>query len=218
MASTLTLSRPRRPQPRRAPAGRPLLSSEQFLDWLEPGLHADLIGGKIAMHSPVSLLHARLLNFLDSLLRQHIEEHALGELHRETVAVRLGVRDTFLPDLAYFTPAQVARLGATHADFAPTLVVEVVSPASAARDRGDKFSAYERHGVQEYWILDPETLDHRFYRRSGDMLGEFADGADRIESCSLPGFWLKRTWLDPKKLPAVRPCLAELAGARRRRT
>ncbi|WP_052361894.1 Uma2 family endonuclease [Geminisphaera colitermitum] len=203
------------------PVGRPLLSSAQFLDWLQPGIHADLIGGQIFMHSPVSLKHAKIVNFLDSLLRQYIEEFELGELHRETVAVRLSPRDTFLPDLAYFTNEQATRLGDTHVDFAPTLVIEVLSPATARRNRELKFSAYEAHGVQEYWVIDPEKADHHFYRRAGDMFGEYAtpeDGDARIDAMSIPGFWIRREWLaDATRLPTVAPCLAELRTARKRR-
>ncbi|HMO65566.1 MAG TPA: Uma2 family endonuclease, partial [Verrucomicrobiota bacterium] len=111
------------------PAPARFLTSEQFLEWLEPGLHADLIGGEIHMHSPVNLRHANLVNFLDRLLAGYLEETGLGVLHRETVAVRLSVRETFLPDLCYFTRAQAARLLPTHAPFAPTFVAEVLSPA-----------------------------------------------------------------------------------------
>ena len=75
-----------------------------------------------------------------------------------------------MPDLAYFTKGQVARLAATHAPFAPTFVVEALSPSTADKDTGQKFASYELHQVQEYWILDPEKLDHHFYRREGDML------------------------------------------------
>ena len=201
------------------PAGRPLVSSEQFLNWLEPGIHADLIAGQIFMHSPVTFRHAHYVNFLDRLMGQYIEEFGLGQLHRETIAVRLGPRDTFLPDLSYFTREQVARLGETHADFAPALVVEVLSPATAARDRGAKFSAYETHGVMEYWLVDPHGAEHHFYRRIGDVLEEYAaNGEPRIEALSLPGFWLKREWLaSAEQLPPVAACLDELRGARRRR-
>lgn len=193
------------------------LTSEQFLAWLEPGLHADLIGGEIHMHSPVNLRHANLVNFLDHLLRSFLEEHPLGILHRETVAVRLSVRETFLPDLCYFTMAQAGRLLPTHATFAPTFVAEVLSPSTAENDRQRKFAAYELHGVQEYWILDPEGGDHRFYRRAGDMLAEFAEGAPRIESASIPGFAVRRDWLNPDRLPRVADCLAKLRRAARRR-
>ena len=51
-----------------------LLTSEEFLDWLQPGIFADLIGGEIFMRSPVNIRHARLVNFLDHLLRSYLEE------------------------------------------------------------------------------------------------------------------------------------------------
>jgi Uma2 family endonuclease len=202
------------------PEGRPLVSSGQFLDWLGPGVHADLIAGQIFIHSPVTLRHADYGNFLDNLMRNYIEEYDLGELHRETVAVRLGPRDTFLPDLAYFTREQAARLGDAYVNFAPALVVEVLSPATAKRDRGAKFSAYEAHGVQEYWLIDPDKAEHHFYRRAGDILGEYAgDGESRVEAISLPGFWLKREWLaGVERMPKVAACLAELRAARRQRS
>ncbi len=38
---------------------------------------------------------------------------------------------------------------------APDLVIEVLSPGTARRDKKDKFSLYEKHGVREYWIIDP---------------------------------------------------------------
>ncbi len=190
-----------------------LWTAEEFLEALEPGMHADLIGGDKFMHSPVNLRHADLLNFLDPLLRGYIETKKLGRLYREVVAVRLSLRNVFLPDLAYFTLDQVARLQPTCAPFAPTFVVEALSPWTGDRDLGPKFAEYEEHGVQEYWVLDPEALTHRFFRREGDRLVEFARDEEVIGAQSIAGFWVRRAWLHPDKLPAVAPCLAEvLAG------
>jgi Uma2 family endonuclease len=214
MATLIAPVPPRLPRVRRHPA---LLTSEEFLDWLQPGIRADLIGGFIHMHSPVQLDHADLLNFFDSLLRQYIEEEQIGKLYRELVAVRLSSRETFMPDLAYFTTAQVARLPKSHAPFAPTFACEVLSPSSVKRDTEQKFAAYELHGVQEYWVLDPRKLVHRFYRLHVDVLEEFAEGEERVESVSIPGFWVKRAWLNPEKLPAVKSCLAEILRSRKRR-
>ncbi len=39
---------------------------------------------------------------------------------------------------------------------APDLIVEILSPSTAARDMKTKFGLYERHGVKEYWIIHPE--------------------------------------------------------------
>jgi Uma2 family endonuclease len=189
---------------------RELWTAEDFLEWLKPGVHADLIDGEKFMHSPVNFRHARLLNFLHCLLSLYVERKKLGEVHREVVAVRLSSRNVFLPDLCFFTNEQVARLAPAHAPFAPTLVVEAFSPWSADRDVGPKFAANEEHGVQEYWVLDPEHLANRFYRREGELLVEFASGSELVQAQTVPGFWIKRGWLNPEQLPAVAGCLAEI--------
>ena len=187
---------------------RELWTADDFLGWLEPGVHADLIDGEKLMHSPVSLRHADLTNFVDRLLAAYIEKHRPGRLYREVVAVRLGSRNVFLPDLAFISAERLASLPETHIPFAPALVVEVLSPRTADRDVGPKFAAYEEHGVKEYWVLDPQTLDHRFYRREGEILTAFGEDEEIIRSTEVPGFHLRRAWLDPGNLPGVADCLA----------
>lgn len=189
---------------------RELWTAEDFLAWLVPGVHADLINGERFMHSPVALRHVDLLNFVDGLLRLYIESKGLGKLYREVVAVRLSARNVFLPDLAFFTTEQVPRLGATFASEAPALAVEALSEWSADRDVGPKFAEYECAGVREYWVLDPATLAHRFYRRQGEILVEFAAGESVIRSEVVPGFWMERAWLDPDHLPKIAEALAQL--------
>ena len=80
-----------------------LLTTGDFLEWLEPGRHADLIDGEVCLHSRVSTNHARLLNFVDRLMGLYIDRRHLGTLFREVVAVKLGARNVFLPDLAFYS-------------------------------------------------------------------------------------------------------------------
>jgi Uma2 family endonuclease len=187
-----------------------LLTASDFLEWLGPGQHADLIDGEVSVHSPVSTRHARLLNFVDRLMGVYIDRHQLGTLFREVVAVKLGNRNVFLPDLAFYDSARSGAVKDTHAEGAPDLVVEVLSPRTAERDIGPKFAEYEQHGVREYWILDPETFAHGFYRLHGEELVEFAHGADRIDSEVLAGFFLRRGWLDPSALPRIDDAMEEI--------
>lgn len=189
---------------------RELLTADDFLEWLTPERHADLIDGEIFMHSPVSIRHADLLNFVDGLLRAYIDRHGLGRLYREVVAVRLASRNVFLPDLAFVREERKAIIRENHIEGAPDLVVEVLSSRTADRDVGPKFAEYEQHGVTEYWVLDPETLAHRLYRRNGDILVEYADGEPRIDSHTVKGFHLERAWLDPAKLPSIASALETL--------
>ena len=189
---------------------RDLLTAEDFLEWLEPGRSADLLDGEIFMHSPVSIRHAELLNFLDRLLGTYVDRHRLGRLYREVVAVRLSSRNVFQPDLAFYRAARQGLIRDNHVEGAPDLVVEVLSPRTADRDIGPKFAEYEQHGVIEYWILDPETLAHRCYRRDGELLVEYAQEEARIESQVVPGFFVMREWLGPARLPQITESLAQI--------
>ena len=192
---------------------RVLLTAEDFLEWLDPEHSADLIDGEIFMHSPVSIRHAELLNFLDAILRIYIDEHQLGRLFREEVAVRLSSRNVFQPDLAFYRAQREDRIHDNHVEGAPDLVVEALSPRTADRDVGVKFAEYEQHGVTEYWVLDPETLAHRCYRRDGELLVEYAVGAARIESRAVPGFFVLREWLDPEHTPSILASIARIEAA-----
>ncbi|MFW5688239.1 MAG: Uma2 family endonuclease, partial [Spirochaetota bacterium] len=115
-----------------------------------------------------------------------------------------------LPDLAFYRKERSDAIRPSHVEGAPDLVVEVLSPRTAERDTGPKFAEYEQHGVREYWILDPETYAHRFYRREHDELVEYADGEDRIDSQVVAGFFVLRAWLDPEHLPRIETSLSEM--------
>jgi Uma2 family endonuclease len=90
------------------------------------------------------------------------------------------------------------------------IVFSTLSPGTADRDVGPKFAAYEEHGVDEYWVLDPQTLDHRFYRREGEFLTAFAEDEEIVRSAQVSGLALRRSWLDPVNLPEVAACLVEM--------
>ena len=192
-----------------------LWTADEFLDWLEPGVFADLIDGEILMHSPVSLLHGNLTNFLDRLLASFIEHQGLGGVvHREVIAVRMSQRSVVMPDIAFYTREQEALFQEMHIPVAPTWVAEILSPTTALNDVGRKFAKYEEYGVKEYWVLDPKALAHRFYSRRDNLLLEFGQNEEIIRSGAIPGFWVKRSWLDRqlRANPTVAEALAQIVA------
>ncbi|TVY08604.1 Uma2 family endonuclease [Paenibacillus cremeus] len=57
------------------------------------------------------------------------------------------------PDISVIcNPSQLDEKGCKGA---PKLVIEVLSPSTAIKDRNEKFKIYQRYGVEEYWIVDP---------------------------------------------------------------
>jgi len=59
------------------------------------------------------------------------------------------------PDIVvFFDKSKITEAGARGA---PDFIVEILSPSTAKKDLGDKFALYERHGVREYWAVDPDA-------------------------------------------------------------
>jgi Uma2 family endonuclease len=100
------------------------------------------------------------------------------------------IRNDYEPDICYFGPAKAQSFTPDQMKFpAPDLVVEVLSATTEAIDRGVKFEDYATHGVQEYWLVDPElevveqyTLNEEAY----ELVVKVKDGP--LESGVVAGF------------------------------
>jgi len=74
------------------------------------------------------------------------------------VDVAFGPHDIVRPDLAGWRRARLPRPGAVRPiEITPDWIAEILSPATAARDRVQKRNLYARAGVPHYWLIDPET-------------------------------------------------------------
>lgn len=88
------------------------------------------------------------------------------------VDVHLDEKDTLVPDVLIVCDKD--KIKPNGIDGAPDLVAEVLSPATAGRDKGVKKAAYEKAGVKEYWIVDPESKSIDVYHLQNGRL-EFVD-------------------------------------------
>jgi Uma2 family endonuclease len=112
-----------------------------------------LVGGEAYLMSPGPT--SRHQSITMELARQ-LANHFRGKTCRVFGApldVRLSEVDVFQPDLMVVCHPEQIRSG--HIQGPPSLVVEVLSPASAWLDRCEKLEAYARAGVQEYWLVTP---------------------------------------------------------------
>ena len=153
----------------------------------------ELLDGDLLMTPAPNLKHQQVLLRLGSRLGPFIEERALGELFVAPCDVVLSDHDVVQPDLLFVSRERERLLsGGDAVRGAPDLVVEILSPATAGRDRGYKHALYARHGVAEYWLVDPmdETIAvHRLQDDAPAVARTFGRG-QTLRSPLLAGFEL----------------------------
>jgi Uma2 family endonuclease len=116
----------------------------------------EFINGEIIVHSPVQKKHNQISLRLAHLLGIYVTKSRLGYLGMEKIMITL-TRNDYEPDFCYFRNEKAANFSDNQTLFpAPDFVVEILSPSTEARDRGIKFKDYQTHGIEEYWIIDPE--------------------------------------------------------------
>ncbi len=198
-------------------SARPLpkekLTYEQFLEWCDEDTHAEWVDGEVQMTSPVSSEHSDLTRFLTMLLGFFIEARNLGVLHTAPFQMRLReIRRGREPDLIFIATEHLDRIKKNYLDGPADVAIEIVSPDSIARDRGDKFVEYEAAGVREYWMIDPEREQAEFYRLGEE--GRYRPiliGREGIfQSQAVEDFYLRVEWLWQEPLPKVATILKEM--------
>ncbi|MCB0245972.1 MAG: Uma2 family endonuclease [Anaerolineae bacterium] len=187
------------------------MSYEEFLDWADEDTLAEWVEGEVIVTSPASEPHQNLVGFLSSVLRTFVEQHELGQLLVAPFQMKLETSGRE-PDLLFIGSDRLDRVHRTYLDGPADLAIEIVSPESAGRDRGEKYYEYEAAGIPEYWLLDPQTARAEFYQLGPEgqyrLVAPDTEGVYR--SAVLPGFWLRVDWLWQQPLPRVLDVLREL--------
>ena len=180
-------------QPERASAAK--LTYDDLLSFPEDGRRHELIDGEHYVTPSPTVRHQRVARRLIVSLSRFVEEHQLGEVFQAPLDVVLSDVDVVEPDVFFVASEAPVDLSRTHVHGTPTLVVEILSPGTRKTDEQAKRRLYDRAGVQEYWIVDPELDVVKIYRRADDggfpRVAELSreDGDDLVTPL-LPGFSL----------------------------
>ncbi len=121
----------------------------------ETGPHFQLVDGDLIMTPAPTTRHQRISRNLEFLLHEYAVNSGVGEVFDAPTDVVLSDTDVVQPDLFLVLSPNADRISEHAVVGAPDLVIEILSPASEALDRDYKRKLYARHGVIEYWIVDP---------------------------------------------------------------
>lgn len=169
------------------------MTAEGFFSLPESDSWLELVDGVVVMSPSPTPLHQKVAFWLAAQLAAHLERHPVGEAFLE-LDVHLGCGPkgadiVYRPDLVFLRTERVAACRQRIVG-PPDLVVEIVSETSRRFDRETKKVDYERCGVHEYWIIDPECGVITFFRAASGRFAEVPSQADLFVSQAVPGFAL----------------------------
>jgi Uma2 family endonuclease len=167
------------------------LTYDDFLLFPDDGLRHELIDGEHYVTPSPNMNHQRVSGRLHLVIGNYLRANPIGELFYAPFDVVFSRFDVVEPDLLYLSNARAAQaLTDKNVQGVPNLVVEILSKGTRRRDETLKLQLYERCGVDEYWLVDPERARIRVHR--------LADGrfAAATEVCAAAGDSL-RTQLLP---------------------
>jgi Uma2 family endonuclease len=155
----------------------------------DDGKRHELIDGEHYVTPCPNTKHQAVSGNLHFLIRAWLETHPLGRLFYAPFDIVFTQFDVVEPDLLFMSNVRAESiLTAKHVIGAPELVIEIGSPGTRKRDETIKRRLYERSGVSEYWIVDPELDVVRVYRSEGERFGkpiELSSEADDVLTTTL---------------------------------
>ena len=153
----------------------------------------ELIDGELIMSPAPRTTHQDASLKIVLLLAAFVRKRVLGKIFYAPTDVVLSDTDVVQPDILFISNARAHIITEDNIRGEPNLVIEILSPSTAARDRTLKRALYAKHGVQEYWQVDTDaraiaalTLTERGF----DGAAVYGEG-QTLTSPLLPGFELE---------------------------
>ncbi len=170
------------------------LTYEDYVLFPDDGRRHEVIEGDHTMTPAPKTTHQRISFNLALAIGSFVKQRNLGLVLAAPCDVILSDENVVQPDLLYVTKERSEIVTEDNIRGAPDLIVEIISETTRKRDELTKRKLYERYGVREYWIVDPELETVRIFKRSDSGYAapvEFTrEKSDTLVTDLLPGFQL----------------------------
>lgn len=150
---------------------------------LPEGTLAELINKTLYMSPAPTKSHQRLIKLLAFSISAEAESKGMGELFLAPYDVFLDEDENAVqPDLIFITQQKSAIAKEDGIHGVPDLIIEVLSPGNSKHDKIIKKELYQRFGVQEYWIVAPDTKETLGYSLKEGAYSEIGVFSGKIDS------------------------------------
>ncbi len=161
------------------------LTYADYLRLPDDGQRYEILDGQVVVSPSAGSSHqgiqAVLLYHFVARIQRRRRGRVFGDLD-----CHLAEHDIVRPDLLVVLPAHKGRITETHIVGTPDLVVEILSPGNAARDRSQKKHRYEVAGTPELWLVDGKKRTVTQFVHDGKRFGPAAVHTTSIRLAILP--------------------------------
>lgn len=170
------------------------LTYDDYVQFPDDGKRHEIIEGDHYMTPAPRRKHQRASGRLFVALSSFAAARRLGEVFAAPFDVVLSDENVVQPDLLFVSTARAAIVTEDNIQGAPDLIVEILSESSRKKDEVTKRKLYERFGVLEYWVVDPELEFVKIFKLAQQKYGRAVElskeSADVLTTELLPGFQL----------------------------
>lgn len=124
---------------------------------LREGTLCQLINNKLIMSPAPVIIHQQILNEINIEISIFLRKNSIGKIIIAPVDVHFSEENILQPDLLFIKNENLNVIRNKGLFGAPDLIIEILSPSTSQFDYEEKKSVYERYGVEEYFIVDPNT-------------------------------------------------------------
>lgn len=143
---------------------------EDYQQLPDDGKRYEILDGDLFEMPAPTMGHQTVSKRLQHALYQ-LELQGLGQVFSAPFDLKIPGGTPVQPDLVFVAKDRLEHIRRRALEGPPTLVVEILSPGTARRDRTKKLRLYARNRIPLYWIVDPEALTFEALRLQGDVYG-----------------------------------------------
>ncbi|GHN00114.1 restriction endonuclease [Cytophagales bacterium WSM2-2] len=158
---------------------------KEVYEMLPEGTLAELINNNLYI-SPAPLYdHQKIVKGISKELDKLVEDTGIGIVVNSPFDIKLDKANVVQPDIAVILKSNPHQIIEGRYSGVPDLVIEVLSAGNRNHDLVIKKELYERFGVKEYWIVDPETNLALVFSLHENQYVKFWEGTRRVHSALL---------------------------------
>jgi Uma2 family endonuclease len=158
----------------------------------EDNVIREILDGELFVAPSPVTKHQRIVRRLMYEIEHYLRSNSIGEVFGSPFDVVFSVDNVCEPDILYISNERSSIVTRRNVQGALDFVIEVLSEFNRENDEVRKLQIYERFGVDEYWIVDPEVDTVRVYRRQRKRLALVSQltARDAAATPLLPGLTL----------------------------